>query len=105
MIGKVSIGEFERHFRVPRHAQDVTHVSEVLPKGLGVYNDVLNVHQRILSLDPREDYMDGPLEGRGGVFQPEGHSRELQEIHVGRERLLVPVGLVHFNLPLSALAV
>ena len=101
----MALREFERHARVPRHAEDDTYVREVLPKGLGAYDDVVKVHQLVLLLDLRENYIDGPLKGRGCIFLPEGHSKEPEETHVGREIRLVPAGLVHFDLSRSAAAV
>jgi len=47
-------------------------VFHMLPRRLQEDDDVVEVHEATLPLEPPEDHVDGPLEGRWGVLQTKG---------------------------------
>ena len=70
----------------------------VLIKGIGIHDDVIQVHKQYLKDVVVQTGLHKPLKGRGTVGQTHRHSAVLEDSERRREGSLVPVFVVHGNL-------
>ncbi len=69
------------------------------------HDDVVYVHQAGLPLEPRKDYINGPLEHHRSVGEPQGHFLEPEGSAVARKSRLVVVFVPDGDLPKTPVAV
>jgi len=80
-------------------------VFHVLPLRLLEDDDVVEAHEATLPLEPREDHVDGPLEGLLGVRQTKGEADLAICPLVTDEGRLVAILVRHGVLPIPRVAV
>ena len=80
-------------------------MGEVLLQSLGVYDNVIKVHQRVLPTNPRQDNVHSPLKGLWGILEAKRHPDEPVQPHMGRERRSIFVGFIHLHLQVLTVAV
>jgi len=99
LLEQVAFLRLEGDARATKGREYVPEVFHVLPRRLREDDEVVEVHEATLPLEPPEDHVDGPLEGRWGVRQTKGEADVAICPLVTDEGRLVTIIVRHGDLP------